>query len=86
MYSFLTSALDGGERSAPSLGSALSPGKDPPVPPVQEPGWAPEPVWTQRIEGKSFAPAEDRTCRTVPSQTLYLLSYPADVISITTQN
>jgi hypothetical protein len=24
-------------------------------------GWAPEPVWTQRIEEKSFTPAEDRT-------------------------
>jgi hypothetical protein len=41
--------------------SALPPGKGPPVPTVQEAGWAPEPVWTQRIEEKSFAPAGDRT-------------------------
>jgi hypothetical protein len=36
-------------------------GKDPPVPIVQEAGWASEPVWTQRLEEKSFAPAGDRT-------------------------
>jgi hypothetical protein len=36
-------------------------GKDPPVPIVQEAGWAPEPVWTQRLEEKPFAPAGDRT-------------------------
>jgi hypothetical protein len=33
----------------------------PPVPIVQEAGWAPEPVWTQRLEEKSFASAGDRT-------------------------
>jgi hypothetical protein len=60
-YSFTTSALDGGEWSASDPGRALSPGKGPPVPIVQEAGWAPEPVWTQRIEEKSFAPAGDRT-------------------------
>jgi hypothetical protein len=27
----------------------------------QEVGWAPEQVWTQRLEEKSFAPAGDRT-------------------------
>jgi hypothetical protein len=53
-YSFSTSALDGGERSASHLGRALAPGKGPPVPIVQEAGWAPELVWTQRIEKKSF--------------------------------
>jgi hypothetical protein len=37
------------------------PGKGPPVPIVQEAGWASEPVWTQRLEEKSFAPAGDRT-------------------------
>jgi hypothetical protein len=31
-----------------------------PVPIVQEAGWAPEPVWTQRLEEKSFAPAKDK--------------------------
>jgi hypothetical protein len=55
-YSFKTSALDGGEWSASRPGRALPPGKRPPVPIVQEAGWAPEPVWTQRPEEKSFAP------------------------------
>jgi hypothetical protein len=60
-YSFTTSALDGGEWSASRPGRALSPGKGPPVPIVQEAGWAPEPVWTQRLEEKSSASAGDRT-------------------------
>jgi hypothetical protein len=48
-----------GQHHAPA---ALYPrGKDPPVPIVQEAGWAPEPVWTQRLEEKSFAPAGDQT-------------------------
>jgi hypothetical protein len=55
-YSFSTSALDGGEWSASGPSRALPPGKGPPVPIVQEAGWAPEPVWTQRIEEKSFCP------------------------------
>jgi hypothetical protein len=48
-YSFLTSAPEGGEWSASRPGRALPPGKEPPVPTVQEAGWAPEPVWTQRF-------------------------------------
>jgi hypothetical protein len=56
-YSFTTSALDGGERSASRPGRALHPGKGTPVHIVQEAGWAPEPARTQRIEEKSFAPA-----------------------------
>jgi hypothetical protein len=60
-YSFTTSALDGSEWSASRPGRALPLGKGPPVPIVQEAGWAPEPVWTQRLEEKSFAPAGDRT-------------------------
>jgi hypothetical protein len=59
-YSFSTSALDGGEWSASRPGRAFTPGKGPPVPIVQEAGWAPEPIWTQRIEEKSFAPAGNR--------------------------
>jgi hypothetical protein len=59
--SFSTSALDGGEWSASRLGRAFTPGEGPPVPIVQEAGWASEPVWTQRIEEKSFASAGDRT-------------------------
>jgi hypothetical protein len=43
----------GGQRHAP--------GKGPPVPIVQEAGWAPEPVWTQRLEEKSLASTRDRT-------------------------
>jgi hypothetical protein len=57
-YSFSTSALDGGEWSASRPGCALAPGKGPPVPIVQEAGWAPEPVWAQRLKEKSF-----RLCR-----------------------
>jgi hypothetical protein len=57
-YSFSISALDGGEWSASPPGRALPPGKGPPVPIVQEAGWAPEPVWTQILEEKSF-----RLCR-----------------------
>jgi hypothetical protein len=60
-YTFTTSALDRGEWSASRPGRTLPPGKGPPVPIGQESGWAPEPVWTQRIEEKSFALAGDRT-------------------------
>jgi hypothetical protein len=55
-YSFLTPAPEGGEWSASRPGRAL-----PPVPIVQEAGWAPEPVWTQRLEEKSCASVGDRT-------------------------
>jgi hypothetical protein len=47
-----------GQRHAPS--AILPPGEGPPVPIGQEAGWDPEPVWTQRIEEKSFAPSGDR--------------------------
>jgi hypothetical protein len=60
-YSFLTSALEGGEWSASRPGRALPPGKGPPVPTEQEAGWAPETVWTQRLEEKSSASVGDRT-------------------------
>jgi hypothetical protein len=50
-------ALHGGEWSASRPGRALPPG-GPPVPIIQEAGWAPEPVCTQRLEEKSF-----RLCR-----------------------
>jgi hypothetical protein len=77
-YSFLTSTLDGGEWSASRPGRNLPPGKGPPVPIVQKAGWAPEPVWTQRLEEKSSVPVGDRTPivdRPARSQTLYCLSY-----------
>jgi hypothetical protein len=48
-----------GQRHAPA--ALLPPGKGPPVPIGQEAGWAPETVWTQRLEEKSFAPAGERT-------------------------
>jgi hypothetical protein len=48
-----------GQRHAPA--ALLPQRKGPPVPIVQEAGWAPEPVWTQRLEEKSFAPAGDRS-------------------------
>jgi hypothetical protein len=59
-YSFTTSALDGGEcqHHAPA---ALYPRGKPRYPIVQEAGWAPEPVWTQRLEEKSLVPVGDRT-------------------------
>jgi hypothetical protein len=60
-YSFTTSALGGGEWSASRLGRPLAPGKGSPVLIVQEAGWAPDPVWTQRLEETSLASAGDRT-------------------------
>jgi hypothetical protein len=42
-----------GQRNAPA---ALCPGKGPPVPIVQEAGWAPEPFCTQRLEEKILCP------------------------------
>jgi hypothetical protein len=53
-YSFSISGLDGGELSASRPGRALTPRKGPPVPIVQEAGWAPRPIWTQRLAEKSF--------------------------------
>jgi hypothetical protein len=58
---FTTSALYGGEWLASRPGRALPLGKGPPVSIGQESGWAPEPVWTQRTEEISFAPAGDLT-------------------------
>jgi hypothetical protein len=60
-YSFTTLPLDVDERSASRPGRSLPPGKGTPVPIEQEAGWAPEPVWTQRLEEKSLASAEDQT-------------------------
>jgi hypothetical protein len=57
-YSFMTSALDGGEWSASRPGRALPPGKEHLVPIVQEAGWDPEPVWTQRLEENHVACAD----------------------------
>jgi hypothetical protein len=71
-HSFLTSALEGGEWSALRPGRALPPDKEPPVPTVQEAGWAPEPVWTQGLQAKFFNPVQDRNpSLSVRSQTLF---------------
>jgi hypothetical protein len=56
----MTSAVDDGEWSASLPSRALPPGKGPPVPIGQEFVWEPGPVWTQRLEEKSFAPAGGR--------------------------
>jgi hypothetical protein len=39
----------------------FTPWKGPPVPTVQEAVWDPEPVWTERLQEKSFASAGART-------------------------
>jgi hypothetical protein len=44
-----------------ALAAIYPPGKGPPVIIEQEAGWAPELVWTQRLEEKSFASVGDRT-------------------------
>jgi hypothetical protein len=56
----LTLSLDGvsGQRHARLR---FSPGKGPPVPSGSEAGWAPEPVWTQRLRENTFPFAGDRT-------------------------
>jgi len=54
-YSFLPSAIDEGKWLASRVGRTLLQGKGPPVPIVQEAGWASVLVWTQRLEEKSFA-------------------------------
>jgi hypothetical protein len=54
-YSFSTSALDG-EWLASRPGRTFAPGEGSTVPIVQEAGWAPEPVWTQRLEKKILSP------------------------------
>jgi hypothetical protein len=75
---FLKLGTRWGERSALRPGRALPPGKEPPVPIVQGVGWAPEPVWTQRVERKILCPCRgSNPGRPVRSQTLYWPSYPA---------
>jgi hypothetical protein len=50
-----------GEWSISCPDSALLPGKGLLAPIGQEAGWATEPVWLQKLEEKSFAPAGDET-------------------------
>jgi hypothetical protein len=58
-YSFLALALDGDEWSVSCLGCTLPPGIGLLVPFGLEAGWALQPIWTQRVEEKSFAFAGD---------------------------
>jgi hypothetical protein len=53
--------LDLGTRWGEWSGSLPVRALGPTVPIVQEAGWAPEPVWTQRLEERSFASAGNRT-------------------------
>jgi hypothetical protein len=58
-YSFPTSALDGVSGQCHAQVVLYPPGKDPPVPTLQEAGWTPQPIWTQRLQEKSFASAQE---------------------------
>jgi hypothetical protein len=66
-YSLTNSAIDGGEWSASRPGRALPPEEGSPVLIVQEAGWAPDTVWTQRLEENSF-----RLCQGSNSNRLFL--------------
>jgi hypothetical protein len=50
-----------GVSGQPHATAALYPPEErtPPVPIVQEAGWTPEPVWTQRIEEKPSYPCRE---------------------------
>jgi hypothetical protein len=75
-YSFLTSALHGGEWSASLPGHDLPPGKQPPVSIGHEAGWASELVWTQ-TRGKILCLCRGSDPgRPVSIHTLHWLSYP----------
>jgi hypothetical protein len=52
----MISSLDGGERSASRPGHALTPGKGPPVPTVQEAGWGPRAGLDTQARGKALSP------------------------------
>jgi hypothetical protein len=52
----MTSTLHGVSDQHDARAALYPRGNDPPVPIVQEARWAPEPVWTQRLEEKSFRP------------------------------
>jgi hypothetical protein len=89
-YSFTTSALDGVSGVSHASGRALPPGRGPPVHIGQEDGWAPEPIWTHRIEEKIPSPLPGiepgSPGRAVRSQTLYCLSYPSPFINSSSGN
>jgi hypothetical protein len=73
-----------GQRHAPA---AFTHRKGPPVPIVQEAGWASELVWTQRLEEKSSVSAEDRTPVVQPVIRSYTdWATPAPAFMFTTRN
>jgi hypothetical protein len=78
-YSFLNSALDGGEWLASRSGHVLPPRKEPTVPIKQKAGWASELNSSQRLEKKIFCLWwEWNLCLPAYSQTLieeYLIKY-----------
>jgi hypothetical protein len=73
-YSFLTLALDevSGQRH---VSAALKPPSSP-VPIGQEAGWAPESVWTQKLEENYCLFRGSNPDCPVHNQTLYWLCYP----------
>jgi hypothetical protein len=73
-----------------TLRPRFSPWERAPVPTVQDAGWAPKPVWTQRLQEKILSPLpgiEPRSPgRLARNQTLYWLSYPAHMFLVGTLN
>jgi hypothetical protein len=80
----MTTTLEGDQWSASHPGRTLPPGKTRYPLYVQEAGWAPGPVWT---DAENLAPTGIRSPdRPACSQSLYRLSYPAYVQSVTKVN
>jgi hypothetical protein len=77
----MNSAVDEGEWSVSHPGHSLPLGKGPLVRIVEEAGQAPELVWTQRLEERSFAPAGYQT-PIARSSSPYWLSYPGSLVSL----
>jgi hypothetical protein len=71
-----------GDWSASRPGRALPPGKGLPLPIGQEAGWAPELVWTNRLEEKSFASAGDRTSIQISNKHICELSFKLQFFKI----
>jgi len=74
LYSSMTAALEGGKWSAARPGRTL-----PPVPILQEAGWALGPVWTG---GKSRPHRDSIPDHPSRSQSLYRLSYPVHEVCV----
>jgi len=76
LYSYLTTALEGGWGISVTPRSLFTPVKEP-VPIIQGAGWAPGPVWTGAENlALTGIRSQDRPAR---SQSLYRLSYPAHI-------